>query len=240
MHTSTGSTNDDIKALARSGASTGAIVLAEEQTAGRGRGGHRWHSPAGANLYLSCLLRPAIEAARAAPIALVVGLCVAQIVVAALPASSGLVAVKWPNDVLIGGRKIAGVLVEGLLKADVLHAVVVGVGLNVETLEFPAELAESATSLAREGAPREQRDRHELAAALVAATAAAVERFEREGLSPFLGELGLRDALRGKRVRVAELEGRADGVDDGGHLVLVQPDGTRVLAGGGHVELLSP
>src|SRR5437868_3626316 len=107
----TGSTNDDVRAAALTGAATGFTVLADTQTAGRGRRGRSWHSPPGENLYVSVLARPALEAAHAPLITLAAGLAVRDAVLEWT--QSQPVAIKWPNDVRIDGRKIAGVLVEG-------------------------------------------------------------------------------------------------------------------------------
>ncbi|MCC7282026.1 MAG: biotin--[acetyl-CoA-carboxylase] ligase [Acetobacteraceae bacterium] len=137
----TPSTNADLVAEALRGAPEGSALLADTQLAGRGRQGRAWHSPAG-NLHLSVILRPACAAAAAGQIGLV-----AAIAVADLLAGLGIAArLKWPNDVLVDGAKIAGILVESALDEAAVAWVVVGIGLNV--LSHPADAGQPATSLA--------------------------------------------------------------------------------------------
>jgi BirA family biotin operon repressor/biotin-[acetyl-CoA-carboxylase] ligase len=231
----TRSTNDDARAAAAAGAPALSAFAADAQTAGRGRGGRAWHSPPGENLYLSFLLRPAWEAGAAAPFALVVGLAVAEEIDRRLAAPAARV--KWPNDVLVGGRKIAGVLLEGSIRAGRLASLVVGVGVDVHARSFPPDLAPVATSLAILGA--EHRDRAALAADLVARVDAAASCFGSDGLAPFVGALSARDALSGRRVAVDEIRGVARGIDDAGRLVVERDDGARVPVVSGHVELLA-
>ena len=145
---SIGSTNDEAKHLARDGAEEGALVWAREQTAGRGRRGRGWVSPRG-NLYLSLVLRPDCPAGRAAQLGFVAALAVGDALRAILPRIERLT-YKWPNDVLIDGRKIAGVLLESeTVGSEKLSFIVVGVGVNLTLsphgMEFPA------TSIMEEG-----------------------------------------------------------------------------------------
>jgi BirA family transcriptional regulator, biotin operon repressor / biotin---[acetyl-CoA-carboxylase] ligase len=145
----TGSTNKDALAAACNAAPHGSVYLADEQTAGRGRGNHAWHSAAGQGLYVSILLRPQLPASRFALLPLAAGLAAAT----AIRQVSGLdIDLRWPNDLLIGPRKTGGILVEanisskGLLHTVVPHAVV-GIGINVHQREFPPGLATPGTSL---------------------------------------------------------------------------------------------
>ncbi|HTW21585.1 MAG TPA: biotin--[acetyl-CoA-carboxylase] ligase [Mycobacteriales bacterium] len=139
----TGSTNADVAEAARSGAAEGLVVIAEEQRTGRGRLDRQWSSPPRAGVTLSALLRPDVASVRWPLIPLLAGLSVVAAFDAVAHVEAGL---KWPNDVLIGGRKVAGILVE-----RVADAVVVGIGINVSTR--PEELpVDTATSLAIEGA----------------------------------------------------------------------------------------
>lgn len=135
------STNDEIRRLADAGTGEGLIVLAHRQTQGRGRRGAAWFSPPGESLAFSVLIRPAEPKALWPRLALVAGLAVAEALEEFLP----LVGIKWPNDVWVGDKKIAGILVE----AGKDYAVV-GIGLNVNTRSFPGEVADIATSLALE------------------------------------------------------------------------------------------
>jgi len=140
------STNDEALALARDGAPHGTVVTAAEQTRGRGRAGRTWHSPRGTNLYLSIVLRPRIEPAALPGITLAAGIGVCDAVRAA---GVGHARLKWPNDVLAGGRKLAGVLTEMTTKGGAVDAVVVGIGVDVDGRggELPPELAGVATSI---------------------------------------------------------------------------------------------
>jgi BirA family biotin operon repressor/biotin-[acetyl-CoA-carboxylase] ligase len=145
---SIGSTNDEAKHLARDGAEEGTFVWALEQTAGRGRRGRGWVSPRG-NLYLSLVLRPDCPVSRAAQLGFVAALAVGDALRAILPRIERLT-YKWPNDVLIDGRKIAGVLLESeTVGSEKLSFIVVGVGVNLTAsphgMEFPA------TSIMEEG-----------------------------------------------------------------------------------------
>jgi len=141
---STASTNSDALAAARNGAPHGSVYFASEQTAGRGRGDHAWHSAAGQGLYVSVLLRPQLPNARFALLPLVAGLAAAQ----AIQAVSGLaVDLRWPNDLLIGPRKTGGILVEANIESKSPPYAIAGIGINVHQREFPSGLATPATSL---------------------------------------------------------------------------------------------
>ncbi len=142
----TASTNSDALAAARAGAPHVSVYFADEQTAGRGRGDHGWHSATGEGLYISVLLRLQLPAARLALLPLAAGLAAAQ----AIQSASGLsVDIRWPNDLLLGPRKVGGILIEAKNQSKSLphQVVVVGVGVNVHQREFPPDLATPATSL---------------------------------------------------------------------------------------------
>lgn len=152
---STGSTNSDAMQAARLGAPHGSVYFADEQTAGRGRGNHAWHSTAGEGLYVSTIVRLGIPAARLPLLPLAAGLAAAE----AIRAASGLtVDLRWPNDLLIGPRKTGGILAEaGTSPKGLPHAVVVGIGINVHQRSFDPALATPATSLDLEsGAPSDR------------------------------------------------------------------------------------
>jgi BirA family transcriptional regulator, biotin operon repressor / biotin---[acetyl-CoA-carboxylase] ligase len=140
----TGSTNNDAVAAARNGAPHGSVWFAEEQTAGRGRGDHKWVSNAGQGLYVSVLLRPELAAVHLPLLPLVAGLAAAE----AIGAASGLTAdLRWPNDLLIGPNKTGGILVESKIEGGRAAYTVVGIGINVHQSGFAADLATPATSL---------------------------------------------------------------------------------------------
>lgn len=234
---STMSTNDDAKVAASTGAPDGAAFLAETQTAGRGRGGHTWHSPPAENLYLSLVVRPRVPAASIAPITLAIGVAVAD-VLAGYVGERAIVAVKWPNDVLAGGRKLAGVLVEGQLRGGEISSLIVGLGVNVHATEFPPELAARATSLALLGVA--SRDRSALAAALILAIEASARRFETERLAGFLAAIARRDALLGQTVEVAGVRGVAVGIDAEGRLLVRTERGDVIAVVSGEVIPVDP
>ena len=149
VFTSTTSTNDVLKTLAQQGAPEGTVVLAEHQTQGRGRYGRTFASPAGVGLYLSILLRPRIETARLPQLTFMTAVATADALVAhsALP-----VRLKWPNDVEIAGKKVAGILSEVVLNPPAPPAVILGIGINVNTTlaHLPPALHQHVTSLALE------------------------------------------------------------------------------------------
>lgn len=230
----TGSTNTDLAAAAKAGEPAGAVLLAERQTAGRGRLDRRWEAPARASIHLSVLLRPALPAARLGWLPLLTGLAVVQ----ALHAVAGVDArLKWPNDVLCEEYKLAGILAE---RAG--GAVVVGVGLNVTQRQ--AELpVPTATSLALCGAVNT--DRAVLVLAVLRELAARYMRWQdAAGDAAACGlatEYTERCATLGRQVRVslptgaepAELTGTATGVDADGALLV----GGRVVNAGDVVHL---
>jgi BirA family biotin operon repressor/biotin-[acetyl-CoA-carboxylase] ligase len=229
----TDSTNERAKELALAGAPGGLVVTAEEQTAGRGRRGNEWFAPPGSCLLYSALLRPfAAGSAPLLPLAVPVAVCEAAEAVA--PVRCRL---KWPNDVWIDERKVAGVLVEARPEEG---WAVIGVGLNVAipTEAFPGELGETATSLLPTeaedgvppgGAPGVPRARDQLSESLGRWTEASDE----EVLAAFRA----RDALCGRRISWDGGDGTAAEIDERGHLVVEQADGERVTLGAGEVHL---
>jgi BirA family biotin operon repressor/biotin-[acetyl-CoA-carboxylase] ligase len=140
----TDSTNTDAVEAARSGAAHGSVYFADEQLAGRGRGGHGWHSAAGEGLYVSVLLRPQMPAGRAHLLPLAAGLAAAE----AIQTVAGIkVDLRWPNDLLIGPRKAGGILAESKIEDDRVAHAVVGIGINVHQRSFATGLSTPATSL---------------------------------------------------------------------------------------------
>ncbi len=234
----TGSTNDDARAWASSGAPSGAVVIADAQDAGRGRHGRAWSSPPGESLAMSIVLRPPVAPAALPPIALVAGLAARR----AIGARVEHALVKWPNDVVIvdreaprRARKIAGVLVEGAISGrDVVH-VVVGVGINVARRVFEGELEGRATSLALAGAS--SLDRCALALDLLDALDDELAAWLREPTS-IAARLAPHDVLLGRAVSVGDRRGVADGIEPDGRLrVRVRDGGEIVLASAGEVQL---
>lgn len=140
----TDTTNNRARELALEGAPEGTLVVAEKQTAGRGRRGKVWESPLGTGIWMSLVLRPQIMPAEASVLTLLCGLATAE----AIEAKTGLSAgIKWPNDILINGKKAVGILTEMDCEMSEVHFVIPGIGINVNTASFPPEIAEIATSL---------------------------------------------------------------------------------------------
>jgi len=227
-----GSTQDVARELARAGAPEGTVVLTGRQTAGRGRLGRSFISPRG-GLYLTVVLRPALDHLR--PLPIVAALAVAR----GLEREAGLkTALKWPNDVLVGGRKICGILLESELTGQTANYVLMGIGVNVnaDVAAYP-EIAAVATSAAAEAARRVSREAlaaailNELEALYLAVQAGRPVQEEWRGRLETLG--------RQVRVTCGETveEGLAEDVDGDGSLILLRPDGSRVTIVAGDVTL---
>ena len=218
---------DAIHDVAAQGAPAGTVVVAEEQTAGRGRDGRTWRSPAG-GVWLGMLLRPPVPVLGA--LSLRVGLVLADVVDDLVGRDSSRTRLKWPNDVLLDDRKIAGILCEGRWQGDTMQWLGVGVGMNVAN-EIPSELAGRAIAL-REILPDVRRidvlDR--LVPALLLLTKHHAPLTEAECTA-----FARRDWLRGRQIR-APISGRAAGVRPDGALLVDTGAGTTMVREG-HVEL---
>ena len=233
---STTSTNDEAKHAAKKGATHGATWVAEEQTAGRGRQGRAWVSPRGENLLFSVLMRVTCPPSRLPPLALVVGLAVRDAVARAAPRADAKL--KWPNDVLVGGKKVAGVLVEAVTAGSRVEAVIAGVGVNVHTREFPEELRDRASSVAL-AAPGVELDRGALLTDVLSTLDRDVHVVLGRDLGLVRARLDAADALKGRKVRSdAGDEGVAAGIDEDGRLVVVREDGVRARWAAGEVHLV--
>lgn len=228
---SVGSTNDEAKKLARNGAPHGTVVWALEQTAGRGRRGRRWSSPPG-NLYASLILRPSTAPDRAAQLGFIAALAVTDALRELVP-ELGQPACKWPNDVLVGGRKIAGILLESEMdKGEQLAFLIVGVGINL--VSSPPDAEHPATSIAGEGRlpPAPQ--------AALGAFAGHFEswaqRWESEGFAPVRDAWRAHAAFLGEQIRVrldtATLRGKFIDLDQHGVLLLETENGLRRVSAG--------
>ncbi|MBN2193791.1 MAG: biotin--[acetyl-CoA-carboxylase] ligase [Polyangiaceae bacterium] len=219
-------------AAAARGAPHGTLVIAEEQTAGRGRHGRSWTSAPGESLTFSLLLRPRLPLAVVPLLPLVTGLAVRQAVAARV---SAMASVKWPNDVLVSGRKIAGVLVESRVKGDEVKPLVVGVGLNVETRAFSPSLSPMATSLALAGAT--DRGREAWLLDCLTELVARLDLLEQGAVDPIVSELGSHDALRGRWLSAGAIRGVGAGIDSTGALLVRTEDHRTVAVTSGMVEL---
>lgn len=206
----------------------GAVAVTEHQTAGRGRSGREWADAPSKALLCSVLLRPN-GAAPYAPLSLVVGLAVA----AAIEREAGLEALlKWPNDVLVGGRKVAGILLEASG-----GVVVVGIGINVnqDTDDLPAQTRTPATSLAIAGG--RPFDRGLVLVALLTELERRYAEWTIGGLSGFANELDRRNALIGRTVSISGHTGTAGAIATDGRLTIVLDNGDVVLVASGEIEL---
>lgn len=235
-----GSTSDHAKVLAGEGAEHGTVVIAETQTAGRGRRGRSWVSPPRRNLYFSVVLRPELPPARAPELTLVASVAVCD----ALRQAGVDAGIKWPNDLFASGRKLGGILTELAADPDRVQWVVVGVGVNVNMRreDLPPELADLATSIALErGQPA---PRALFAAACLTALEEWLDLHAERGFEPVLAAWRERNVTLGRRVVVRADEGEHEGVAedlDATGALLVRLDGgavRRFMAG--DVTLLRP
>jgi BirA family biotin operon repressor/biotin-[acetyl-CoA-carboxylase] ligase len=237
---SIGSTSDHAKALADDGAGHGEVVVAEAQTGGRGRRGRSWVMAPGRNAAFSVVLRPAgLPTSRAPELTLVASLAICD----ALRRAGVDAGIKWPNDILVKGRKIAGILTELAAEPDEVHWVVVGVGVNVNALaqDFPPELREQATSLLIErGQPA---PRALFLAACLSLLEEWYDRHAEEGFEPIREAWKERSVTLGREVLVQldgrEVEGRAEDLDATGALLVRTPAGLERITSG-DVTMLRP
>jgi len=194
-----GSTNDVALELGHSGEPNGSVVLAEQQTAGRGRVGRAWHSEKSNGIYMSVLLRPAITPIEAPLITLVAGLAARDAVAELTGTAPDL---RWPNDLLLNGKKIGGILTEMHAEPDRVHFVVVGTGLNVNHESLPADLRGAATSLRIETG--KMHSRTEIVVRALHRLDGYYNDFLRQGAEPILRRFAeVSSFCDGKRVRVA-------------------------------------
>ncbi len=231
------STNNEAKRLAEQGAPEGTLVLAEGQESGKGRRGRTWMTPAGSAIAMSLVLRPEIQPSRASMVTLVMGMAVAS---ACREFCNITPQIKWPNDVVVEGKKICGILTEMSSAIDHIHYVVIGVGINTNVTQFPAELEQTATSLHRfTGTPPER-------AALIALCMKKFEQYyglflKTQDLTPLMDEYNEMLAGRGGTVRVLEPGNEYCGISEGisaeGELQVRRADGTTESVYAGEVSV---
>lgn len=217
---------------------TGGVFVADRQSGGRGRRGSAWLSAPGENLTFSVLLRLPIPPEKTATLALVVGLAVRATAAHALLDRGAVAKVKWPNDVLVDERKLAGILVETRFRGGETTAIV-GVGLNVAQREFPGA-AGNPTSLALLGVPAALRSRERLLAVFLRELEERMGQWLARGFAASLEEFRAHDALVGRDVLVDERRGTARGVSASGELFLELDDGSLLTLTSGHVSLPAP
>ena len=237
-HGVTVSTNFLAKSLAGDGSPEGTMVVADSQTGGRGRMGRTWVSPSGVNLYFSLILRPELPSIRVPQLTLLVAAAIHQALSSVAPDLDPLI--KWPNDILLNGRKVCGVLCEMQSEPDFTHFVVVGIGINVNQTELTTELQEIATSLFLETGRLFSRP--ELLASVL-------NHFEplydawllQDDLGFILPYLEKYSLLQSKQVTVDQLKqtisGKVSGISPGGELMLDGKDGQTLLVSSGEAHL---
>lgn len=234
------STNDKARALAQAGAEEGTLVIADRQTRGKGRSGRAWYSPPRLGLYVSIILRPRVPAETAFGVHMAASLAAADVVDALnLPGSVGI---KWPNDLVAEGRKLAGLLSEVGVHGGVLEWCVVGMGLNVNHTrkDFPAEIAARAVSL-RELAHRTL-DRGDLLLSLTEAVSRRYDQFLESGMPGLIPDWRRRSTILGRTVRVETggetYVGTAMGLEADGALRIQLESGAEERLHAGDVHLV--
>jgi BirA family biotin operon repressor/biotin-[acetyl-CoA-carboxylase] ligase len=228
----TDSTNTRARELAAAGAPHGTIVTAAEQTAGRGRQGRSWTAPPGGALLYSAILRPLQP--RHSVLALAVPLAVCEVAEQLRPDVE--CKVKWPNDVHLDDRKLAGILIEARPQ-DGWAVLGIGLNLTIASVEFPPELRDRATSLFPDPPGVGNSSRGRITHTAADALNEGLERWLEADVETVLGEWRRRDALRGREVSWEKGSGVAEGIDERGYLVVRLADGDRVALGAGDVHL---
>ncbi len=219
------STNTKAKLWAKAGAKTGSLVIADRQTAGRGRNGRDWHSPSGVGIWMSVLLRPEVDVVAIPRLSLVAGLAIVK----AVQAHTGLDAkIKWPNDVVINGKKVCGVLCEMQGSGGRVDYAVVGVGMNVNTEAFPESLPYASSLYVESGI---RYDREVLIEYFCNYFDTYYKAYQKEGkLIDFIEEYKNNCINLNNKVKILEddrqYEAYATDINDKGHLIVQQDDGT--------------
>jgi BirA family transcriptional regulator, biotin operon repressor / biotin---[acetyl-CoA-carboxylase] ligase len=233
------STQQVARELLSAGAAEGTVVIAERQTAGRGRMGRAWHSPSGVNLYCTIILRPAMQLAEVARLSLVAGVAAADALAAVAP---NIVSLKWPNDIWLRGRKAGGIIAEAVTdERQTLLGVLLGIGINLNLAagDIPPELRDKATSVLI--ATGRRADRIAVAAALFSALGSRYMETLAGGFDAVRADWERCSALTGKRVTVVDGERRQSGVvrgidADGALLLDIGGPTARIVAGDVSVE----
>lgn len=226
------STNTKAKELAEAGHPSGTLVVADQQTLGRGRRGRSWESPAGTGIFMTLMLKPDINPNNASMLTLVAAMATAR----AITEVTGEVAqIKWPNDIVMNGKKVVGILTEMSAQFDYINHIVVGIGINVHNEEFPEEIAKTASSLLLECGHRIHR---------VSLIEAFLEEFERlyavyletEDMSGLQKEYDSLLVNRGRQVRVLDpkepFEGKAMGITKKGELIVDTWESRKLVSSG--------
>ncbi|WNB93751.1 biotin--[acetyl-CoA-carboxylase] ligase [Bacillus sp. NEB1478] len=235
------STQEIAHQLAREGAEEGTIVLADEQTGGRGRLGRAWQSPSGTGIWMSLIMRPKIPLQKAPQLTLLIAVAVSK----AIEKVTGIeAAIKWPNDLLINGKKISGILTELQAEADSIHSVIVGIGMNVnqEKKHFSEEIIDIATSLAIEG--NQSFKRAELIGAVLNEIEKLYNNYLQDGFKVIKLLWEARAFSLGKRITARSISGSitgyAQGITEEGVLLLEDDNGVVHSIYSADIEFPSP
>lgn len=226
------STNTKAKELAEAGHPSGTLVVADQQTLGRGRRGRSWESPAGTGIFMTLMLKPDINPNNASMLTLVAAMATAR----AITEVTGEAAqIKWPNDIVMNGKKVVGILTEMSAQFDYINHIVVGIGINVHNEEFTEEIAKTASSLLLECGHRIHR------ASLIEAFLEEFERLyavylETEDMSGLQKEYDSLLVNRGRQVRVLDpkepFEGKAMGITKKGELIVDTWESRKLVSSG--------
>lgn len=226
------STNTKAKELAEAGHPSGTLVVADQQTLGRGRRGRSWESPAGTGIFMTLMLKPDINPNNASMLTLVAAMATAR----AITEVTGEAAqIKWPNDIVMNGKKVVGILTEMSAQFDYINHIVVGIGINVHNEEFPEEIAKTASSLLLECGHRIHR------ASLIEVFLEEFERLyavylETEDMSGLQKEYDSLLVNRGRQVRVLDpkepFEGKAMGITKKGELIVDTWESRKLVSSG--------
>ncbi|MET3941156.1 BirA family biotin operon repressor/biotin-[acetyl-CoA-carboxylase] ligase [Paenibacillus sp. PvP094] len=237
---STLSTQGDVQQMAEQGQAEGAVVLAEEQTGGRGRFGRKWFSPPGKGIWMSILLRPEQPLRNTPQLTLLTGVAVCRAVRAHTGADAGI---KWPNDLLINGRKMCGILLESAVEDHELRYCIAGIGVDVnfDLTDYPEDLTSIATSIKVETG--QQVDRTKLTAAILNEMEHLYLLYQREGFGVIASLWEALSVTIHREVKVSnpqgDIEGTAIGLDPSGALIVEKRSGERITVVSGEISLIN-
>ncbi len=229
------STNKKAKELAEAGAPHGTLVTADEQLAGVGRRGRSWSSEPGQGIYMSLVLRPDIATDKASMLTLVSAMAVSKAIYEMIKDCNVYPFIKWPNDIVLRGKKVCGILTEMFTKAGAIDYIIIGIGVNVHNREFPEDIAQTATSIELEIGEGVSRER------ITELIWMQFERYydifmETEDLSLLQEEYQKMSANKGRKVTVldpaGEYEGTARGITALGELIVDTPEGQKYVSAG--------
>lgn len=235
--TSTLSTQGDVLKLAEKGQAEGAVVIAEEQTGGRGRFGRQWFSPPGKGIWMSVLLRPDLPLQHTPQLTLLTGVAVCRAVRACSGADAGI---KWPNDLLIDGRKVCGILLESTVEDHEVRYCIAGIGVDVnfDPEDYPEDLTTIATSLKMETG--QSIDRTKLTAAILTELEQLYYLYQKEGFGVISALWEALSVSMNREITVTNphgvIEGKAIGLDPSGALIVEKHDGEHTLIISGEIS----